>query len=148
MKRTVSKTKPSTGGHRIKNQAHYRGTTEHATDPRTEHATEPQMYYTLSRAAKYLQVSKTILFRAHQQGFLKFKRVNWVLQIPFMKLITAPVFTIGHAARKIGIHYETAREWVAKGWLKPVTVGHCRVNPQRRVSYVEIELAKKRRQGH
>ena len=139
VKRTVPKTEPSTGRQPVKSRARYRGATVHAT--------EGSRYYTLSRAAKYLKVNKRILLRAHQQGFLRLLKVDGRWQVAFMTLITAPVFTTGHAARRLGIHYATAREWVAKGWLQPVTVGYSPSKPRRRVSFVEIESAKKRRKG-
>jgi predicted site-specific integrase-resolvase len=65
-----------------------------------------------------------------------------------MQVMTAPLLTTGHAARELGIHYETAREWIAKGWLKPVvTLKGGPGGLRRRFSMLELRLAKARRKG-
>ena len=137
MRKTVTKTKPSTGRQSVRHRSCYRKATVHA-------AVGPR-YYSLKEAAGLVRLSKRSLQRAHMQGLLRLRRAGIHWYASHMALITTPLFTVGHAARELKIHYETAREWVAKGWLKPIVVGHTRCRPTSRVSMLEIQRAKARR---
>jgi len=76
-------------------------------------------WLSLRAAARLTGLSKKTLLRAGWDKRLKLaksrKSHRWYVRQDV--LVAAPILTLGRAARLIGIHYETARRWVADGKL-------------------------------
>ncbi len=101
----------------------------------------------LRHAAAQLGLSKRTLLRAHQNCILPLGKKKGVWYVRKEVLTSTPLLSIGKAAKHIGIHYETARNWAKVGKLLAVRLpkGRSMWSLWRRVSLAEIGKAKGRK---
>jgi len=105
----------------------------------------------LSTAARQAGISTKTLYRAINAGWLpgsqRKARGWWFVSVPDMA--ATPLLTVGRAAQRIGICYDTARIWIAR---RKMIVSSVLPRPPyatalRRVSLAEVKRLKREREG-
>ena len=77
-------------------------------------------WLTLREAARVMGLSTRSLWRYCNKGLLplKVEERNWRYHVRWSTLHTAPILTLGKAAKLCGVSYEKLRRWAKRGQLR------------------------------